>query len=122
MKPPLWLYVLAAIVVAALIAWGLWSFDPFGRRKHAEAKAEVAAQQTHVEAAKTEAVERVIRSEVVIHQVAQEAISHVQQAQGSDAPLDPAVASAVRDGVERLRKPPTPSDADRPADAAGSVR
>jgi hypothetical protein len=116
------LITIGAVIAAALIAWGLWSFDPFGRRKHAEQKATVATQQAHVEAAKTEAVEKVIRSEVVIRQVSQEAIAHVQQAQGSDAALDPAVSAAVRGGVERLRQPTAPSDPDRSADASGAMR
>lgn len=116
------LYVVGVIVAAALLAWGLWSFDPFGRRKHAEQKATVATQQVGVETAKTEAVERVIRSEVIIRQQAMEAQYVVAQAQGAEQPLSPAVADAVRAGVDGMRNPPAPSDSDRSDDASGAVR
>lgn len=107
-------YALIAVATLILVLVVAWNFDPFGRRKHAEQKAAVATQQTHVEAAKTEAVERVIRSEVIIRQQAEEAQNAVVQAQGADQPLSPAVADAVRAGVDGLRNHPAPSDADRP--------
>lgn len=115
-------YALIAVATLILVLVVAWNFDPFGRRKHAEQKAAVATQQTHVEAAKTEAVEKVFRSEVVIKQQQQEAIHAVQTAQGSDAPLDPAVADAVRSGLDRMRHPASPSRADGPPDASGAMR
>lgn len=122
MKVPVWVIALAAIVAAGLIAWGLWSFDPFGRRKAAEQKATVAVQQTAVETAKTEAVEQVIRSEVIIRQQAQEAQNAVAEAQGADQPLSPAVAAAVRSGVDGMRNSTTASEPVSPPDATGAVR
>ena len=116
------LYIIGGIVIAALLAVAAWSFDPFGRRKRAEQTATVATQQTKVETAKTEAVERVIRSEVIIRQQAQEAQYAVVQAQGADQPLSPAVAAAVRAGVDGLRNPTAPSDSNGTSDASGAVR
>lgn len=105
-------YALIAVATLILVLVVAWNFDPLGRRKHAEQKAAVATRQTHVEAAKTEAVERVVRSEVVIKQQQQEAIHAVQSSQGSEASLDPDVASAIRDGVQRMRQPAATGDAD----------
>lgn len=116
------LYAIAAILAAVLLAWGLWSFDPFGRRAKAEHQAVIAGQQTQVATAETHAVERVIRSEIVLQQQAMEAQDAVQKAQGSEAPLSSDVAASVRDSIERLRQPAGGGDAERAADAAGAVR
>lgn len=115
-------YIIAATVAVVVIMALAWTFDPFKRRERAEQKAQVATQQTQVETAKTEAVEKVIRSEIVIRQTAQEAQYVVQQAQGADDPLSPAVRDAVRSGIDRLRNPAQASKPDGTGDAAEPVR
>jgi biopolymer transport protein ExbB/TolQ len=112
----------ASVILIVVLAVAAWSFDPFKRRERAEQKATVATQQTKVETAKTEAVEKVIRSEIVIRQTAQEAQYVVQQAQGADEPLSPSVAASVRAGVDRLRNPSAPSEPDGTGDASEPVR
>lgn len=97
-------YIAGLVVAVILLTWGLLSFDFFGRRKAAEARATTAEQQVKVETAATQAVEQVHRVEVVTRQIAQEAIEHVQQAEGADAPLPPAVADAVRRSVDGMRQ------------------
>lgn len=116
------LAILGLALVLALVWLSLWSFDPFGRRAAAKQEAFVATQQTQVANASAGVVERVIRSEIILQQQAMEAQNVVRQAEGADAPLSPALASTVRDGIGRLREASGSGDADDPAQPSGEVR
>lgn len=116
------LAALGITLALAAVWWGLWSFDPFGRRAAAKQEAQTARQQVEVANASAGVVERVIRSEIILQQQAMEAQNVVRQAEGADAPLSPAVAASVRDGIGRLREAANPGDADRSAQPSGEVR
>lgn len=110
-------YIAGLVLALVLLTWGLWSFDPFNRRKAAETRATTAEQQVQVETATTQAVEQVHRVEIRTHQITQEAIEHVQQAEGADAEFPPAVAASIRAGVGGMRGEPK-GGGDQPAEPA----
>ena len=116
------LTVLGLVVALALVWLSLWSFDPLGRRAAAKQEAFVATQQAQVANASAGVVEKVIRSEIILQQQAMEAQNVVRQAEGADAPLSPAVAASVRDGIGRLREASDAGDADDPAQPSGGVQ
>jgi hypothetical protein len=109
---------LALVLTIALSGSGL---NPWVAAKRANARADVATQQAAVETKTTQVLDRVVRSEVIIRNQAQGAIEHVEQAQGADAPLSPALAAAIRAGVDGLRDP-AGAGGDQPAsDAPGAM-
>jgi hypothetical protein len=104
----------ASVLLLIVLAVSAWNFDPFKRRANAETKAQTATQQAAVSEASTQALDRVIRSEVVIRSEAAGAVQNVQAAQGATDALDPAVALAIRAGVDRMRDH-SASSPDQPA-------
>jgi hypothetical protein len=92
------------IALFAALIWFANPFDIRGVRKAAKVQAVTATQQAAVATKTTEVLDRVVRSEVIIRNQAQGAIEHVEQAQGAETPLPPAVAASVRAGVDGLRK------------------
>jgi hypothetical protein len=114
-------YIIGGVIIAVALLFASLTFDPWGLRKKAETKAATATQQAAVETKTTQVLDRVVRSEVIIRNQAQGAIEHVEQAQGADAPLSPALAAAIRAGVDGLRDP-AGAGGDQPAsDAPGAM-
>lgn len=78
-------YLLAAIAVAVL----LWNFDPFGRRRAAENHAASAEAQAATNQSVATATDHFTHDVTVIHDRTDKALSQVQQAPGSETPIDP---------------------------------
>lgn len=95
--------IIAGCVVAAVLALGGYVY--FTRKAIREANARVVAaeQSTELATATTGIVERVVRSEVTIHQTSERQADVVQAAPGADAPLDPAFAATLRGSVGVMR-------------------
>lgn len=92
------LAVLAALALV-LILWLLWSFDPFGRRKAAEAKAAAATMQADVSEATTEALDTYQTRTVIIREKSNAAVQQVQRAPGANDPLPDELRRRWLDGL-----------------------
>lgn len=102
-------WYLAGIVLVLIVGgWLLWSFDPFGRRKAAEARADAAETQTAVTGAATQALDRYQTQTIVIREKADASIRDVQKAPGADAPLPPELRAAWLRGLDAEASDPSP--------------
>lgn len=113
--------IIAGLLLAAILAGGTYIYLTRKALHTAQARIATAEQQASLNQQTGEITERVIRSEVTIRTQAERSANVVQQAPGSDAPLDPAFAASVRGELERMRHSPTGDDQHSP-DVAGAVR
>lgn len=98
--------VVCLIAATAALYWFLYSFDPFGRREKAEARATAATAQSDLNAGATQTVEHVLRTETFVRTQAEEASHAIAIAPGADAPVPDDVLSAWRAGVVGVRQAP----------------
>lgn len=78
----------AALVLILVIGIVLWNFDPFGRRKNAEQKAENATAQAATSEVVAKATDTHHTETIVIRERADRAIQTVDRAPGADDPID----------------------------------
>ena len=112
---------MAGVIAAVVLALGGYAYFTRKALHTAQARVATAEQQASLNQQTGEITERVIRSEVTIRTQAERSANVVQQAPGSDAPLDPAFAASVRGELERMRHSPAGDDQHSP-DATGAVR
>lgn len=94
---------IAGGVVVGLLLVLLWNFDPFGRRKRAELRADT-AQVAETLATKTAQItERTFTKETIIREQGEAIVQTVEAAPGAETLIPDAVLSAWSDGIERLR-------------------
>jgi len=78
----------AALVIILVIGIVLWNFDPFGRRKNAEQRAENATAQAATSEVVAKAADTHHTETIVIRERADRAIQTVERAPGADDPID----------------------------------
>ena len=78
----------AALVLILVIGIVLWNFDPFGRRKNAEQRAENATAQAATSEVVAKATDTHHTETIVIRERADRAIQTVERAPGADDPID----------------------------------
>ena len=78
----------AALVLILVIGIVLWNFDPFGRRKNAEQRAENATAQAVTSEVVAKATDTHHTETIVIRERADRAIQTVDRAPGADDPID----------------------------------
>jgi len=78
----------AALVLILVIGIVLWNFDPFGRRKNAEQRAENATAQAATSEVVAKATDTHHTETIVIRERADRAIQTVDRAPGADDPID----------------------------------
>lgn len=78
----------AALVLILVIGIVLWNFDPFGRRKNAEQRAENATAQAATSEVVAKAADTHHTETIVIRERADRAIQTVDRAPGADDPID----------------------------------
>lgn len=78
----------AALVLILVIGIVLYNFDPFGRRKNAEQKAENATAQAATSEVVAKATDTHHTETIVIRERADRAIQTVERAPGADDPID----------------------------------
>lgn len=78
----------AALVLILVIGIVLYNFDPFGRRKNAEQKAENATAQAATSEVVAKAADTHHTETIVIRERADRAIQTVDRAPGADDPID----------------------------------
>lgn len=79
---------IGAFLVIAIVGFVLWNFDPFGRRKNAEQKAENATAQAATSEVVAKATDTHHTETIVIRERADRAIQTVERAPGADDPID----------------------------------
>lgn len=107
--------IIAGCVVAAVLALGGYVYFTRKALHDANARVTAAEQSTELATATTGIVERVVRSEVTIHQTSERQADVVQAAPGADAVLDPAFVDSLRGAVGVLREPAEAGPDQRPA-------
>lgn len=78
----------AALLIILVIGIVLWNFDPFGRRKNAEQRAENATAQAATSEVVAKAADTHHTETIVIRERADRAIQTVDRAPGADDPID----------------------------------
>jgi len=78
----------AALVLILVIGIVLYNFDPFGRRKNAEQRAENATAQAATSEVVAKATDTHHTETIVIRERADRAIQTVERAPGADDPID----------------------------------
>jgi hypothetical protein len=78
----------AALLIILVIGIVLWNFDPFGRRKNAEQRAENATAQAATSEVVAKATDTHHTETIVIRERADRAIQTVDRAPGADDPID----------------------------------
>jgi len=89
----------AALVLILVIGIVLYNFDPFGRRKNAEQRAENATAQAATSEVVAKAADTHHTETSVIRERADRAIQTVERAPGADDPVPAAVLDALLVGL-----------------------
>jgi hypothetical protein len=100
---------LALLAVVAIIIALIWSFDPFGRRKRAEARADQAEKSETLTKGASAALEKAQANETKVQGKANEAVDDVKSQPGADQPLSPGLRDAFKRGVDGVRNPERPT-------------
>lgn len=106
-------WALGALAVVCLLV-AAWNFDPFGRRKHAQALAQSATRQASTDQATVKALDHAETKIVVIREKSERAVDAVQAEPGAETPLPDDVRDAWLNGLRELRA--SPDQPDNPPD------
>lgn len=98
-----WTYGAVLIALAGVVFWLSWTANS---RERAILRAEVAEDQSELNAGATQTVEHVLRTETFVRTQAEEATHAIAIAPGADAPVPDDVLSAWRAGVVGVRQAP----------------
>lgn len=97
------LYGIAALVGAVLLFTLLWNFDPFGRRKAAQAAAHQAEQGQAVAEATTKSLDTYHTDTRTIYLKGEAQADVVQHLPGAETPLDPVAAAGLCASLASMR-------------------
>lgn len=105
-----WIVAAVVVVIVLIVAW---NFDPFGRRKRADARADHAEQSETLTKGAARANEKAQAKEIDIRGVENEAVNDGHAQPGADRPLPPGVRDAFKRGVDGVRNPKGPDNPHR---------
>ncbi|MDP1873624.1 hypothetical protein [Phenylobacterium sp.] len=98
-----WTYGAVPIALAGVVLWLSWTANS---RERAILRAEVAEDQSDLNAGATQTVEHVLRTETFVRTQAEEASHAIAIAPGADAPVPDELLSSWRAGIDGVRQAP----------------